>query len=213
MATLKKPSQKNAQIEKIGRVTSASVHKCTGRHWHQWIRLLERAGAAQWTHREIVAHLKKVYKLSPWWQQGVATGYETHLGKKIPGYSETNGFSTAASRTFPMGTAELWKFIFSAKALKCWLKPLSEFSLQPKAAYEAENGVFGQVRTLKPRERLRMTWQEEDWAKASVLQIAFIPRTAHKSVLVFQQDKLPNGRARAQMRDYWKQVLTELLAT
>jgi hypothetical protein len=61
-------------IDKIGRVTSASVQKGTGRNWDQWIAILEKAGARSWSHRETVDLLTKRYKLTPWWQQGVAWG-------------------------------------------------------------------------------------------------------------------------------------------
>src|SRR5688572_1797323 len=76
-----------AEIEKIGKVKSESVLKCTGKSWAQWIAILEKAGARWMTHKEIVAFLKK-YKLSQWWQQGVATGYEMHIGRKAEGRNE-----------------------------------------------------------------------------------------------------------------------------
>ncbi len=105
------------QYEKVGRVSSASVLKCTGKSWDQWVELLNNQGAANWTHKEIVAFLKKKYKLGPWWQQGVTSGYEIAIGRKVEGRNDKGEYSIAANRTVPADVKVLWKFLLSEKGL------------------------------------------------------------------------------------------------
>ena len=203
---------KTEEFEKLGRVTSASVQKCTGKSWREWVELLERSGARNWTHGETTAFLKKKFKLGPWWQQGVAHGYEIAIGRKIEGRNAKGEYSTAASRTFAMNRKDAWNFLASKQGLEIWLKPLSTFALKPGSAFETANGAFGEVRTMKAGERARLKWREDDWDKHSTLQVIAIARKGEKSVIVIQHDKLTVSRVRDAYRDYWKKRLDELLA-
>ncbi len=199
------------KIEKIAKVSAQSVLKGTKKDWDAWIAILDKAGGRTLSHKELVALLKKKYKLSMWWQQGVATGYEIHIGRKAEGRNEKGEFSTMASRTLPIGAKAAWKLLNSGEGLALWLRPMSEFSLKPKAQYEIEGGIYGEVRTMKPAVRARMTWWDEDWPKPSVLNIYLIPHHAKKSILVFQHDKLPSERVRLKMRDHWKSVVDSIV--
>lgn len=195
------------KIEKIGKVSTESVFKGTKKHWDQWITILDKAGGRSLDHKEMVALLKRKYKLTPWWQQGVTHGYELHIGRKAEGRNLKGEYSTMASRTLPVNVKDSWKFLNSADGLDFWLKPMGEFQLKPKMQYEVEGGIYGEVRTTKPNERARMTWQCDDWSKASIVQIYLIKRDGPKSILVFQHDRLPSDRVRLEMRDYWKKVV------
>jgi hypothetical protein len=198
------------KIEKIGKVSTESVFKGTKKHWHQWIEILDRAGGRTLEHREMVAFLKRKYKLTSWWQQGVTHGYELHIGRKAEGRNAKGEYSTMASRTLPVNVKDSWKFLNSEKGLELWLKPMSDFELKVKTQFEKEGGIFGEVRTAKAAERARITWQDEDWSKPSIVQIYLIKRPGPKSILVFQHDKLPSDRSRLEMRDYWKAVVDSI---
>ena len=41
----------------LDRIASESVREATGRGWDEWLEALDTAGAAEWSHKEIVAHL------------------------------------------------------------------------------------------------------------------------------------------------------------
>jgi uncharacterized protein YndB with AHSA1/START domain len=157
-----------------------------------------------------VALLKRKYKLSPWWQQGVTHGYELHIGRKAEGRNAKGEYSTMASRTLPVSVKDSWKFLNSEDGLRFWLKPMGDFEIKPKAQFEREGGIFGEVRTARAAERARLTWQDEDWTKPSILQIYLIKRAGPKSILAFQHDKLPSDRCRLEMRDYWKSVVDSI---
>lgn len=198
--------------EKVGRVTTQSVHKGTGKHWSQWIEILNAQGAGQWTHQEIVAFLKKKYKLGPWWQQGVTTGYEIAIGRRHEGQNQKGEYTVMTTGTFAVDAKTLWKFVFSAKGLQIWLRPIAGIRLEKGFVYETEDGVFGEIRTFKPFERLRMTWQDSDAEKASLVQLQFVSRPGKKCIFALSHEKLRNNRERQMQRAFWKERMESLKA-
>ena len=199
-------------MNKIGRVTSASVHKGTGRDWDEWLGILNRVGARAWTHQEIVAFLKKKYKLSAWWQQGVTLGYELATGRRQEGQSLKGDYSLTATKSMPLTVKKLWQLVVSREGTQAWLKPLSPFSLRVGAEYECEGGIFGKVRTLKAPERIRLSWQDTEWPKSTVLSVMLVPRPAGKSIFVLQHNGLASPALRETMRSHWKAAIADLAA-
>ena len=191
-------------IEKIGKVSSASVLKGTGKSWDQWVRILNQAGAKNWTHQEIVAYLKKKYKLSMWWQQGVTGGYENYTGRRKEGQNLRGEYSLTTSKTITLSAPAAWKFMTSAEGLAQWLRPLSEFMVKPGAQFECEGEVFGEVRTMKAGQYVRFRWQETDWPKPTVVVLAVIPRTKVKCEVVISHEGFKTERQKLNMRDHWK---------
>jgi len=210
--TLYSQAREFVKIQKIGRVTSVSVEKCTGKNWDTWVSLLTKAGATHWTHKEIVAWLKKKYRLNLWWQQGVASGFEMHLGKKIEGRDSKGEYSMTATRTMPRSQKKLWQYLNSEEGIKIWLKPLSEVVLENGAQFEIEGGIFGEVRTVKAPVRARLRWQETEWLKPSVLQIYISPRPKDKSILIFSHTQIKDARVKEELRGYWQHILDELVS-
>lgn len=194
-------------IDKIGRVTSASVQKGTGRNWDQWIGILEKAGARSWSHRETVELLTKRYKLTPWWQQGVALGFEYHTGKKIEGQNEKGEYSVSVTKSIPMARPKLWKWLISDEGQELWLRPLAPIAVEKGAEYESsgvDGGIFGKIRTLKAPERIRLSWQEVDWPKPNVVQVHIVARPKESCLLVFAQEGMRDARLKETMRSYWR---------
>lgn len=191
-------------------MTSASVKKGTGKSWDQWIEILDRLGAREMTHRNIVLHLQKKYRLTPWWQQGVTLGYEIHIGRRVEGQNGKGLFTTTTTKTLKAPASAVWKWLNSAEGQSLWLKPLSEFKLKPKAVFETEEGVFGEVRTMLVNRRARLRWQEDTWERPSILQIYLVPRKNGTCILCFTHENLATGRLRLQMRDYWRNVVSQI---
>lgn len=199
------------EIEKLGAVTTESVFKATGKSWNQWIDILNKAGANTWTHKQITDFLKRKYKLSMWWQQGVSAGYEIFIDKRVPGRTLKGDYSITVTRTFPMAAKKLWQLISSEEGMSLWLRPLSKFKLKVGCSFETEGGAFGEVRTMRAGQRARLTWQEIDWNKSTTVQVWILPRTENKSVLVIQHEKLVDGRLRGPLRSHWEEAVGAVL--
>jgi hypothetical protein len=202
-----------SKIKAIGRVSSESVLKGSGKNWDQWIAILDRAGARSLTHQEIVAWLKKKHKLTMWWQQGVTGGYEIHIGRRVEGQNLKGDYSVTVTKSLSVNQKTLWTKLWSPEGLLLWLKPMSDFTLKKKSQFEVEGGIFGEVRSFKAPLRARLSWQDSDWLKPTYLQIYVAKRPREKSILVFMHDGLKTAAAKEQMRKYWREAASRIHAT
>lgn len=196
----------------MNRVSNDSVQKHTGKVWDQWVEILNKAGARLWDHQQLVEFLSLKHKLRPWWRQVVAIGYENAIGKRVQGQNLKGEFSSTTTKMMPLDQKTLWSWMQTPEALALWLKPLSDFRFQAALAFEGEGGVFGEVRTLKAPSRVRMTWNETDWIRPTVLQLWMIHRPRGRCLIVFTHEKLASNRERAQVKARWQQVVGALQA-
>lgn len=199
-----------SKIQKIGIVPTASVLKHTGKNWDQWIETLNKAGAKPWTYQKTTAYLKTRHKLSIWWQHGVAQGYEVHTGKRVEGQNQKGEYSTTATKTFPIDAKAAWKLLFSPKGLALWLNPLDGLALKPGSVYEVAEGAYGQVRTILPGKRIRLSWQEAHWRKASFIQMHLVPRAKGKCMVVISHDTLATAEIKSELKERWRKALDGL---
>ena len=75
----------------------------TGKNWQDWFRLLDDAGAARMTHKEIVGivgRLDEDHRVSGWWRQSIAVAYEKARGLREK-HEHVDGYSVSASKTIP----------------------------------------------------------------------------------------------------------------
>jgi len=198
------------KIKILNKTKTEAVHKHTGRHWDQWASSLKKEDVSHLTHKELVAHLKKKYKLTPWWQQVVATGFEILVGKRKEGQNHKGEYAVTATKTFPISQKKMWNWLASSAGIEVWLKPMSPFELKEKAQYEVEGGIFGEVRTMKKPERARLTWIDDEMPKKMILQFAVIARDEEKCLLFFQHDHLATPLIKERYAQKWKSVLAEI---
>jgi len=208
-AAKKKVAAKKALSTK--RLTDSAVKEATGRDWKGWMGALDAAGASALNHKQLVAHLAREVE-STWWQQSIAVAYEQARGKRVVGETAGMGFQVGVSRTLPMRTDELWERIETQA--ERWLGAGAALTLEPGAAYEVPKrrgspGVRGEVRVVKPGQRIRMTWQPDGWKKPATLQLTLTPKPRSVALRV-HLEKLPDAKAREAMREHWARVLEGL---
>ncbi|MBZ4420988.1 SRPBCC domain-containing protein [Myxococcus sp. RHSTA-1-4] len=207
----KKPAavRKNARI--TDRVTDSAVKEATGRDWKAWMRALDTAGAAELNHKQLVAHLVREVE-SGWWQQSIAVAYEQARGKRVVGETALTGFQVGVVRTLPMTATTLWELV--TKQAERWLGAGAKLTLEPGKRYEVPKrrgapGVRGEIRVVKPGQRVRMTWQPDGWEKPATLQLSLVPKARGVAFHV-HMEKLPDAKAREAMREHWSKVLGSL---
>ncbi|HLL05688.1 MAG TPA: SRPBCC domain-containing protein [Myxococcaceae bacterium] len=208
----KKPAaaKKNPLI--TARVSDSAVKEATGRDWKAWMRALDAAGAAELNHKQLVALVAREAE-STWWQQSIAVAYEQAHGKRVVGETATTGFQVGVVRTLPISAPELWDLV--TKQAERWLGPGAKLKLEPGKGYEVPKrrgapGVRGELRVVKPGQRLRMTWQPDGWKKPATLQLTLVPK-ARGAALHVHMDKLPDAKSREAMREHWSKVLAKLV--
>jgi uncharacterized protein YdhG (YjbR/CyaY superfamily)/uncharacterized protein YndB with AHSA1/START domain len=212
----KKPvaARKSAPAKKQGalitdRVTDAAVKEATGRDWKAWMRALDAAGASAMSHKQLVAHLGQEVE-SSWWRQSISVAYEQARGKRVVGETAGTGFQVGVVRTLPLSAPKLWKWL--ATQPERWLGPDVALTLKPGKPYavpkrRGATGVRGEVRVVKPGQRLRMTWQPDTWKKPATLQLTLEPKSRGAS-LGIHMENLPDAKAREALRARWSKLLT-----
>ncbi len=195
--------------ETLNRTKNASVLKHTGKTWDQWVPLIKKAGGEIWTHQELVAFLKMKYKLSPWWQQLVAGGFEVAVGKKIEGRTLQGDLTLTVTKTMPVSARELWKYLNSEEGMKIWLRPLWPIKIKAGQSFETEDGYYGEIRTLKAPLRMRLKWCDPNWAKPTVAQLYIVPKPGNSCLCVFSHEKILETRNQERLRMRWRAAVEE----
>jgi uncharacterized protein YndB with AHSA1/START domain len=194
----------------INKVSSVAVRKATSKSWDEWLEIIDTAGGADLTHKEIVAFLKENHEVSPWWQQMITVGYEHARGKRVEGETAEAGFEIGVQKTLPFPLENIWEFITSEPGLKLWLGEVSALKWERGEAYRTSDGASGEVRVHRPLERIRLTWKPEAWEKPSTVQLTFISSGKQKTSVRFHHENIPDGETRETMRSRWKHSLEEI---
>ena len=169
-------------------MSDKAVKAKTGKTWDQWFAILDKAGAKEMSHKEIVKFLNSKHDVGPWWQQTVTVTYEQARGLRDT-HEKPGGYQISVSRTVNVPLANLYKVVANEKSRSSWL---------------SEDGLV--VRKATANKSLRVTWKD---GKSS-LEINFYPKGDGKSQVVVQHSKLPDAKAAAHMKIFWGKALDRL---
>jgi uncharacterized protein YndB with AHSA1/START domain len=200
----------------LGRVSSEAVREATGRGWQEWLEVLDAAGAADFDHKEIVAYFEREHRqVSSWWRQSVTVGYEQARGKRAVGETAGTGFQVGVQRSVEATPMEAWELITTRPEL--WLGEGASVAFDKGERYEVPPGndapgASGQVRVVKPGDRLRMTWQPEGWPAPATLQLTLLQSGSGKTAINAHLEKLPDADAREAMRRRWREALERIVS-
>lgn len=173
------------------KMSDEAVKAKTGKTWEQWFAVLNKAGAQNMTHQEIVKYLSEKQDVGPWWCQMVTVTYEQQTGKRQL-HEKPGGFQVSVSRTIDAPISKLYKAFATDGARAEWL---------------GEDAV--EVRKANTHKSLRAIWKD----KKTTLDVNFYPKSAGKSQVVVQHSKLANASAAAKMKTYWGKALDRLRET
>ena len=189
-------------------IGSEAAREATGRSWEEWLAELDAAGAEEWDHRTIAAHLEREHPgVGSWWHQAIAVTFERARGKRAVGQDAKGDFSVGVQRSMPLSRREAWDLLTSRPDL--WLGEGATLEIAKGARYEAPD-ASGEVRIVRPGDRLKVTWQPDGWAAPAGVQFTLLGRPTGKTAVHVHVDKLPDGEARDAMRSHWRAALERL---
>jgi hypothetical protein len=160
----------------------------TGCSWERWVHALDRHGAGQMSHREIVALVSTKYKVDSWWSQTVTVGYERIKGLRARGQRRDGTYEASKSRTFNVPVTTLYDAWSDAVARHRWL-----------------DGTKVKVRTATAPKSMRL-----DWDDRSIIAVGFTAKGKSKSSVAVQHTKLPDRQTADQVKKYWSDKLDAL---
>jgi hypothetical protein len=173
---------------KLAGMSDAVVKEKTGCPWERWVHTLDRLGADQMRHREIVDLVHKKYKTDGWWSQMVTVGYERIKGLRARGQRRDGSYEATKSRTFSVPIDALHHAFADARIRGQWL---------------AEPGV--KVRTSKPPKSIRLGFVD-----GSIVAVGFTPKGDAKAMVALSHAKLPSKEAAEKVKRYWTERLAAL---
>lgn len=169
-------------------MSDAAVKAATGCTWDKWVHVLDKAGADEWKHAEIVKHITAKYKTGPWWRQMVAVGYERIKGLREARQQRSGEYQAGKSRTVAMPVERLYRAFATAAGRKRLLP-----------------GVSPTVRTSLPNRSLRMTWPD-----GTRVECFFTAKGPGKSAVQVTHVKLKAREEVDRAKAYWGEVLDRL---
>lgn len=125
------------------------------------------------------------------------------------GRTKDAGWQIGVSITVGAPTAQVWDRLVSVRGVAVWLGPGVDFRGERGEPYETTNGVTGKVRSFRPGDRVRLTWQPEDWDHETIVQIALDDRGDRTGVR-FHQERLASAEERERQRHRRKDVAERL---
>jgi hypothetical protein len=164
----------------------------TGKPWAKWFKILDKAGAREWVHKEIAAYLYNKQKVSGWWSQMISVGYEHERGLRGKFQKCDVEFSSGASRTLNVPLADAFKAWTDEKIQRRWL---------PEARIE--------ITTATPGKSIRAKWN----GGKSRLSVNFYGKGPGKTQVVADHIKLASSKEAAKMKAYWFEALDRLQKT
>ena len=167
-------------------MSDAAVKAKTGKTWAQWFAVLDQAGAAAMSHKDITKLLSARHKLADWWSQMVTVGYERVRGlRKL--HQTASGFSTSVSRTLAAGLDQLFETWDDART---------------RAAFLKETVVMS---TRNPGKNLRFAWERD----GGRVEVRFVAKGAEKAQVTIDHSGLANSAAVKRMKTFWADALAQ----
>jgi uncharacterized protein YndB with AHSA1/START domain len=190
-------------------ISDDAVRAATGRTPGEWAKALDDRGAADLTHKQIVAQLQELGVESGWWRQMLTVDYERRKGKRVLGQTSATGFEIGVQRTLPVSLDAAWELLTSPEGVGAWLGGAVP-RWEKGEKYALKDGSEGEVRVFKPGSHLRITVQPPGWPRASTLQVRAMPKGEGKTIISFHQEHLPGAAEREERRKFFEAALDKL---
>ena len=127
------------------------------------------------------------------------------------GKTKDVGWQIGVSRTIPVDVADAWEYLVSPAGLGVWLGEGVEVPLVKGARYETADGTTGEVRSLRPGDRVRLTWQPADRADPATVQVALAPAKTG-CAFRFHAERLHDADEREAMRAHFRGIIDRIEA-
>ena len=121
------------------------------------------------------------------------TNFKPHKMERKIGLTKDAGWQFGIRKTVPAELETVWDFLFSETGTYTWLK-----------------GANKEFSTLKSFSHIRTKWKLETWTNDATLQMRLISN-ANNTTIAFHIDNMLNETQREEARNYWKEILSEIV--
>ncbi len=129
------------------------------------------------------------------------------------GETRDAGFEIGVRRSLTATVDEVWDAIAGRPDL--WLGDDATIHLEKGASYAVPGGdgfppARGEVRSVHPGDRVRLTWWPEGWEAPATLQFALRETPSGKTAVTGHMERLRDGVVREEMRAHLEVVMGRL---
>jgi len=176
------------QYAKVAGYTDATIKAKTGCPWDRWVKALDKKQAYEWSHGDLATFIHDKYKVSGWWSQMVAVGYERIKGMRHRGQRLSGEFEATKSRVFSVPVSRLYGAFATPKQRAAWL-PDNGFTLGKLTANKY--------------------WRAK-WPDGTPVTVNFYAKGNAKSQLQVQHEKLSSKALAVELKAFWTERLDAL---
>jgi hypothetical protein len=171
-------------------ISDEAIRNRTGRGWEEWLDLLDESGAADRTHKEIVASLGEEHGIDGWSAQSITVAYERARKGRAIG-ERASGFEISASRTVAVPVERLYDAVVEESLRARWL---SDGELRERTATRPKSVRY-------------------DWGDGFTrVIVAFEAKGEAKSTISLAHQRLSDAAEAERMKAYWRERLNALKA-
>lgn len=125
------------------------------------------------------------------------------------GLTKDVGWQIGVSMTVDHPVEAVWDLLTSPEGIAIWLGDGVAFEGMVGESYETAHGVRGELRSYRPRDRIRLTWRPATWDHDTTAQVAVQAKGA-RTLVRFHQERLADNQERERQRAHWKRVAAEV---
>ena len=112
----------------------------------------------------------------------------------------------------PANHARVWEWLTSPEGTEAWLGPSGALVLEQGERYQLDDGSEGEVRVMRPGNRLRITWKPPAWSRPSTIQVRAEAKGDGQTVVRFHEEHLPSQEVREARRSHFNAAANRLMA-
>lgn len=127
------------------------------------------------------------------------------------GRTSDAGWQIGVARTIRVGIDTAWDYLMSPQGLSTWLGAGVEGPPVTGRRYETVDGTGGEFRSVRPRDRVRLTWQPAARPDDATVQIA-LKATKAGCTFRFHTERLYDSEEREAMRQHWRSIANDIEA-
>jgi uncharacterized protein DUF4287 len=171
------------------RSSDESVLKNTGRTWEEWFKSLDKSGAKDKKHPEIVRWISEEHDVDGWWAQQVTVAYEQDRGMRAPGQRADGTYNVTASKTVEVPVERLFRAFQDKRLRGRWL---GDFELG--------------IRTTRPGKSMTATWE----VGSTRLTVGFYAKGDAKSQVALAHERIADPQQADELKAFWRERMSML---
>ncbi|MCS5722536.1 DUF4287 domain-containing protein [Herbiconiux sp. CPCC 203407] len=163
-----------------------SIVEATGRHWEEWVDLIDAGPGREAGHTAIAAWVQSEHGLGGWWGQGVVVGYERITGIRAPGQMPDGTFSISRSKILDLPADGLRDAIVD-DATRSLLVPGYQTALRSRPGSKAP----------------RFSLADASGEPLGAILVTLDPAPKDRVRVTVTHEKLPSAEAGAAWKEHW----------